>query len=38
VVRLTHPDFKPLQRKVTLKPGQTTKLELDLTWEAVPRN
>ena len=38
VVQLTHPDYKPLRRKVTLKPAQTTKLELDLAWEAVPRN
>jgi len=37
-IRLTHPDYKPLQRRVTLRPGETTKLEIDLTWEAFPKN
>jgi serine/threonine-protein kinase len=36
-VRLTHPDYKPLQRKVTIRPGDTARLEIDLAWEAVPK-
>jgi hypothetical protein len=35
-VRLTHPDYRPLQRKVTIRAGETTRLEIDLAWEAVP--
>jgi hypothetical protein len=34
-VRLTHPDYKPLLRKVTIRGGETTRLEIDLAWEAV---
>jgi hypothetical protein len=36
LVRLVHPGFRPLIRKVVIEPGETTKLEIDLTWEAVP--
>jgi hypothetical protein len=36
-VRLTHPDYKPLQRKLAIRPGETTRLEIDLAWEAVHR-
>ena len=36
-VRLTHPDYKPLQRKVTIRAGETTRLEIDMPWEAVPK-
>jgi serine/threonine-protein kinase len=36
-VQLRHPDFKPLTRKVTIESGSTFRLEIDLTWEAVPR-
>lgn len=36
-VRLTHPDYKLLQRKVTIRTGETTRLEIDLAWEAVPK-
>jgi serine/threonine-protein kinase len=35
-IRLVHPGFKPLQRLVRIKPGETTTLEVDLSWEAVP--
>jgi serine/threonine-protein kinase len=33
--RLEHPDFKPLLRKVTIRPGQTTPLRFDLNQDAV---
>jgi serine/threonine-protein kinase len=33
--RLEHPDFKPLQRKVTIRAGETTPLRLDLRQDAV---
>lgn len=36
-VRLTHPDYQPLQRKIQIRPGETTRLEIDLAWEAVPK-
>lgn len=36
-IRLTHPDYKLLQRKVTIRPGETARLEIDLAWEAVPK-
>jgi serine/threonine-protein kinase len=35
-IRLVHPSFKPLQRRVTVRAGETTPLEIDLSWEAVP--
>jgi hypothetical protein len=34
--RLTHPDFKPLLRKVTIRAGETTPLRLDLRQDAIP--
>jgi serine/threonine-protein kinase len=37
VVRLSHPDFHPLQRKVTIRPGEVTRLEVDLAQDAFPR-
>src|SRR5262249_23410205 len=37
VVRLQHPDYKPLQKKVTLRAGETTKLIVDLSYEAFPK-
>jgi hypothetical protein len=36
-VVFTHPDYKPFQRKITVTAGQTTRLEVDLSWEAFPR-
>ena len=36
-VRLSHPDFRPLQRKVNIEAGGTTRLEIDLKLDAVPR-
>lgn len=30
----SHPDYKPFQRKVSVPPGQTVRLEIDLSWEA----
>jgi serine/threonine protein kinase len=34
---LNHPSFKPVRRKITVDAGRETRLEVDLTWEAVPR-
>jgi serine/threonine protein kinase len=36
-IRLSHPEFKPLTKKVTLRPGETVKLEVDLAQEAFPK-
>jgi hypothetical protein len=36
-VRLTHPDYQPLQRKLQIRSGETTRLEIDLAWEAVAK-
>jgi len=36
VVRLLHPDYQPLQRKITIKPGETLTLSIDLAEDAVP--
>ena len=35
-VRLSHPDYKPVQRRATIRLGEVTKLAIDLTEEAVP--
>jgi hypothetical protein len=37
VVRLLHPDYQPLQRKVTIKAGETLTLSVDLAEDAVPK-
>jgi len=34
VVVFTHPDYKPFRRQLTVRPGETARLEVDLTWEA----
>jgi serine/threonine protein kinase len=36
VIRVLHPDYQPLQRKVTIKPGETFTLSIDLVEDAVP--
>jgi serine/threonine-protein kinase len=36
-VVLTNPGFQPLQKKVTVEPGKTTTLEVDLTFEGFPK-
>ena len=36
-VRILHADFKPLQRKVTIQPGLTERLVLDLSQKAIRR-
>lgn len=33
-VIFTHPDFKPFRRQVTVRSGETARLEVNLTWEA----
>jgi serine/threonine-protein kinase len=35
-VRLQHPDYRPLQKKVNVRPGEVTALEVDLAEEAFP--
>jgi hypothetical protein len=37
VVRLVHPDYEPVQRRVTIPPGETLELTVDLPEEAVPK-
>jgi serine/threonine-protein kinase len=37
MVAFSHPDYKRFQRKVTITPGQTTRLVIDLSWEAFPK-
>jgi len=36
-VRLVHPDYQPLQRKVTILPGETMKLVIEMAEDAVPK-
>jgi hypothetical protein len=36
-LEFVHPDFQPVRRKVTLAPGQTLKIELDLALDAVSK-
>ena len=33
--RLVHPDFQPLVRKVTIRPGETTPLRIDLRLDGI---
>ena len=35
--RLVHPDFQPLQRKLTVRAGESAKLTVDLTLDGIPR-
>jgi hypothetical protein len=37
VVRLVHPDFQPLQRRIVIVPGRTLSLSVDLPEEGVRR-
>ncbi len=37
VVKLEHPDYWPLTRKITIEGGKTGRLDVDLSWEGVPR-
>lgn len=37
VVRLLHPDYAPFRRKVTIEPGETATLSVDLRTEAFPK-
>lgn len=36
-VVLVHPDYRPFQRKVTIRPGQTFRLDFDFATEGVRR-
>jgi Flp pilus assembly protein TadD len=37
MVKLTHPDYWPITRRVSVEAGRATRLDVDLSWEAVPR-
>jgi hypothetical protein len=37
MVELRHPDFRPLRRTIELKPGEQTRLSVNLRLEAVRR-
>jgi serine/threonine protein kinase len=37
VVRLQYADYWPLRRKVAVEAGKTARLDVDLSWEGVPR-
>jgi len=37
LLRFRHPDYSPFQKKVTVKPGETILIEVDLTQEAFRR-
>jgi serine/threonine-protein kinase len=37
VVVFTHPDYKPFQRQVLVQSGKTSRIEVDLSWEAFRR-
>jgi hypothetical protein len=36
-VLLTHPDYQPYPRRVTIRPGETLRLIVDLTTDGVRR-
>jgi serine/threonine protein kinase len=36
-IRLSHPDYRPLNRKVTISPGEEERLTVDLTLDALPK-
>jgi hypothetical protein len=37
LVTLQHPDYWPLMRRVSIEAGKTSRLDVDLSWEGVPR-
>jgi tetratricopeptide (TPR) repeat protein len=37
LLRLTHPDYWPIARRVSVEAGRATSLDVELSWEAVPR-
>jgi serine/threonine-protein kinase len=36
-VRLLHPDYRPIQRKVTIRAGETTLLRVDFSVQGIPK-
>jgi hypothetical protein len=36
-VRLAHPDYQAVQRKVMIRPGETTRLEVDFSSDSSPK-
>jgi serine/threonine-protein kinase len=36
-LRFVHPDYHPLQKQVTIRAGETVKLEVDLKQEGFPK-
>jgi serine/threonine-protein kinase len=37
VVRLVHADYQPFQRRITIRPGETTKLFVDFALDGIPK-
>lgn len=37
VLRLVHTDYHPLQKRVSVRAGETTRLEVDLKQEGFPK-
>lgn len=37
VLKITHPDYWPLTRRVAVEAGRGVRLDVDLSWEAVPK-
>jgi hypothetical protein len=37
-VRIEHPDYRPLQRRVTVREGETESLVIDLAEKGIRRN
>jgi eukaryotic-like serine/threonine-protein kinase len=35
--RFVHPDYQPLQRRITIRPGEVTRLPVDLTLDGIPK-
>jgi hypothetical protein len=36
-VRFTHPDYQPLQRVITVRPGETSKLFIDFALDGIAK-
>jgi len=38
VLKLSHPDYWPITRRVSVEAGKALRLDVDLSWEGVPRS
>ncbi len=36
MIRVTHPDYRPLTKKVEIRPGQSTSLKINMKEDAFP--